>query len=210
MKETLIIAAVSVLTGLFIDMTYLITHRHVQTDPFFHASLLTAALICAIVVYSANGVGVVCLAAVTAAYGLFVGKMNRSRIKDARIFLVWAIACGVLTAEKEFLISALLCAIIFLIFLFFDLIDNLSYLLTIRGDASHQMEAQAAVFDLFGKKANLVLSETDNNGFEIVYKISSDVLRKFNRKRIDLISAIHGVPGIQTVTIGKEEQKDEW
>ena len=81
MKDTLIIALAGILTGLFIDVTYRITHTHVQTDPFFHASLLVASLICAVVIYSANGVGVLCLTAVTATYGLFVGKMNRSRIK---------------------------------------------------------------------------------------------------------------------------------
>lgn len=210
MRETLVIAFASLLMGIFVDITYHITHAHVQTDPFFHASLLVASLICAIVIYSASGVGVLCLTAVTATYGLFVGKMNRSRIKDARIFLVWAIACGVLCAEQRFLVSALMCVIIFFIFLIFRLVDNMPYLLTISGSDPHQMETQAAVFDLFGKRARLISSGSDGVSFEITYKVSSGVLREFERQRIDFLGAIQKVPGILSVSVGKEEQHDEW
>lgn len=210
LKEILVIAAASILMGIFVDVTYKITHLHVQTDPFFHASLLTASLICATVIYSANGIGVLCLAVVTALYGLFVGKMNRSRVKDARIFLVWAIACGVLCGEEKFMISAILCVLIFFIFLFFDFVDNLSYLLTVKGEKEYQLEAQAAVFDLFGKKARLISSETDRENYEIIYKISSGVLHRFEKQRTDLAGALHDAAGVRSVAIGKEEQKDEW
>lgn len=209
LKEALIIAMASVLMGIFIDITYRITHTHVQTDPYFHASLLAASLICAIVIYSASGIGVLGLAVVTALYGLFVGRMN-SQIRDARIFFVWAIAAGVLCAEEKFMIAALMCVIIFFIFLFFRLVDNQSYLLTIKGDVPHQVDAQAAVFDLLGKSANKISSETDAFVFTITYKISAIVLHRLDRKRIDLVSRIYEIPGIQIVTVGKDEQKDAW
>lgn len=210
LKGTLTVALAGVLMGLFVDITYQITHTHVQTDPFFHASLPVASLLCAVVIWSASGIGVLCLTAVTAMYGLFVGKMNRSRVKDARIFLVWAIACGTLCGEEKFMIAAMLCGIIFFIFLFFRLIDNMAYLLAVRGERPHRMQAQAAVFDLFGKKARLITGVTDGSTYEIVYKISSGALRKFERQKVDLAGVIHSTPGVQTVSIGKEEQHDEW
>ena len=210
LKGALIVALAGVLMGLFVDITYQITHTHVQTDPFFHASLPVASLLCAVVIWTASGIGVLCLAAVTAMYGLFVGKMNRVRVKDARIFLVWAIACGVLCGEEKFMIAAMMSGMIFFLFLFYRLIDNMAYLLAVRGESAYRMEAQAAVFELFGKKARLITSETDNDSYGIVYKISSGVLRRLERQRIDPAGVIRSTPGVQTVSIGKEEQNDEW
>ena len=208
-KEVLVIAVISVVMGIFVDIIYQITHTHVQADPFFHASLLAAPLVCAVVIYSANGIGVLCLAVVTALYGLFVGKMNHSRIKDARIFLVWSIACGVLCGEEKFLIGAIVSIMIFFIFLFFKLIDNMPYILIIKGLGEHRMEAQAAVFDLFGKRARLINGDFGSS-YELTYKISAIVLRKLRRQGIDLVGSIRQVQGVENVLIGKEEQTDEW
>ena len=191
---------VSAAIGMFIFVSYMITHKGTIYSKKFNASLVIMTVLTGTVMTVIGNNIALSLGMVGA---LSIVRV-RTAIKDSRdtIYIFWTVIAGICCGVGDYLVAAIGSAVTFLILLILGLIkgDN-RMLVIIRGSRSRQSSIQAHMFSVFKRKAILRVRNTDEDNVEFIYEISANQLRRAEEQNGNLTDAIYNIGGIEYVNI---------
>ena len=186
--------------GIFIFLSYMITHKGTIYSKKFNASLVVMTVLTGTVMTVIGNNIALSLGMVGA---LSIVRF-RTAIKDSRdtVYIFWAVIAGICCGVGDYLVAAIGSAVTFLILLSLGLIksDN-RMLVIIRGSRSRQSAIQAHMFSVFKRKAILRVRNSDEENIEFIYEISASQLRRVEEKDGNLTDAIYKLGGIEYVNI---------
>ena len=192
--------AVSALIGVFIYVSYMITHKGTIYSKKFNASLIVMTVLTGTVMTVIGNNIALSLGMVGA---LSIVRF-RTAIKDSRdtLYIFWTVIVGICCGVGDYLVAAIGSAITFIVLLIFGLIksDN-RMLVIIRAARSRQATIQAHMFALFKRKAILRVRNTDDENIEFIYEINQNLLRKVEEKGENLIDSIYNLGGVEYVNV---------
>lgn len=192
--------AVSALIGVFIYVSYMITHKGTIYSKKFNASLIVMTVLTGTVMTVIGNNIALSLGMVGA---LSIVRF-RTAIKDSRdtLYIFWTVIVGICCGVGDYLVAAIGSAITFIVLLVFGLIksDN-RMLVIIRAARSRQATIQAHMFALFKRKAILRVRNTDDENIEFIYEINQNLLRKVEEKGENLIDSIYNLGGVEYVNV---------
>ncbi len=192
--------AVSALIGVFIYVSYMITHKGTIYSKKFNASLVVMTVLTGTVMTVIGNNIALSLGMVGA---LSIVRF-RTAIKDSRdtLYIFWTVIVGICCGVGDYLVAAIGSAITFIVLLIFGLIksDN-RMLVIIRAARSRQATIQAHMFALFKRKAILRVRNTDDENIEFIYEINQNLLRKVEEKGENLIDSVYNLGGVEYVNV---------
>lgn len=198
--ETVVInIAVSALIGLLIFISYAITHRGTIYSKKFNVSLVVLTVLTATVMTVIGNNIALSLGMVGA---LSIVRF-RTAIKDSRdtIYIFWTVIVGICCGVGDFIVAFAGSGIVFVVFLIFGAIKNDNrMLIIIRGARNKQSLASGYIFKVFGGKAVLRVRNTTEENMELIYEISSKLLRKTESK-LSITDELYDLGGIEYVNI---------
>ena len=151
---------VSAAIGLFIFVSYMITHKGTIYSKKFNVSLVVMTVLTGTVMTVIGNNIALSLGMVGA---LSIVRF-RTAIKDSRdtIYIFWTVIAGICCGVGDYIVAAVGSAVTFLVLLILGLIksDN-RMLVIIRGSRSRQSSIQAHMFSVFKRKAILRVRNTD-------------------------------------------------
>lgn len=186
--------------GIFIYISYMITHKGTIYSKKFNVSLVVMTVLTGTVMTVIGNNIALSLGMVGA---LSIVRF-RTAIKDSRdtIYIFWTVIAGICCGVGDYLVAAVGSVAAFIILLVFGLIKNDNrMLLIIRGSRSRQSAVQAHMFSVFKRKAILRVRNTDEETVEFIYEITADQLRRVEEKSGSLTDAIYNIGGIEYVNI---------
>jgi hypothetical protein len=128
----------------------------------------------------------------------------RTAIKDARdtMYIFWAIIVGICCGVSDFLVAGIGSGIVFALLLIFGSIKNdKRMLLIIRADRALQESIQATVFNIFERRAMMRVRNTTKDKVEMIYEISSEILRKAELGKHSVCDKIYEIGDIEYVNL---------
>lgn len=192
--------AVSALIGVFIYVSYMITHKGTIYSKKFNASLIVMTVLTGTVMTVIGNNIALSLGMVGA---LSIVRF-RTAIKDSRdtLYIFWTVIVGICCGVGDYLVAAIGSAITFIVLLIFGLIksDN-RMLVIIRAARSRQATIQAHMFAMFKRKAILRVRNTDDENIEFIYEINQNLLRQVEEKGENLIDSIYNLGGVEYVNV---------
>lgn len=192
--------AISALIGVFIYISYMITHKGTIYSKKFNASLVVMTVLTGTVMTVIGNNIALSLGMVGA---LSIVRF-RTAIKDSRdtLYIFWTVIVGICCGVGDYLVAAIGSAITFIVLLVFGLIKSDSRMLVIiRAARSRQETIQAHMFSAFKRKAILRVRNTDDENIEFIYEINQKLLRQAEEKGENLIDSIYKLGGIEYVNI---------
>jgi len=192
--------AISAALGVFIYVSYMITHKGTIYSKKFNASLIVMTVLTGTVMTVIGNNIALSLGMVGA---LSIVRF-RTAIKDSRdtLYIFWTVIVGICCGVGDYLVAAIGSAVTFIVLLIFGLIksDN-RMLIIIRAARSRQATIQAHLFAMFKRKAILRVRNTDDENIEFIYEINQNLLRKAEEKGENLIDSIYNLGGVEYVNI---------
>lgn len=186
--------------GVVIYLSYYLTHRGTIYSKKFNVSLVVLAILTGTVMTVIGNNLALSLGMVGA---LSIVRF-RTAIKDARdtMYIFWAIIVGICCGVGDFLVSSIGSAIVFLVLYIFHTVKNdKRMLLIIRAKRELQEPIQAAVFNMFQRKAVMRVRNTTRERVEMIYEISSDLLQHAERGKHSVCDKIYELGDIEYVNI---------
>ena len=183
---------VSAVLGMFIFVSYMITHRGTIYSKKFNASLVVMTVLTGTV-----------MTVIGNNIALSIVRF-RTAIKDSRdtIYIFWTVIAGICCGVGDYLVAAIGSAVTFLILLILGLIKNDNrMLIIIRGSRSRQSAIQAHMFTTFKRKAILRVRNTDEDNVEFIYEVSVNQLKRVEEKNGNQTDALYKLGGIEYVNI---------
>lgn len=192
----------SVMLGLGIATVYRYTHRGMNYESSFLATLVLLAPIVTLVMYFIQGDLVLSL-------GL-VGSLSiirfRTPIKDTRdmVFLFWTIAAGLGCGTLQWTYAVLSTIFIALILTLFYLIKygrqlQAEYILIVSGGNPHNYSALEHLVGTTGADVQMRSHEIDGENWELTYEFRFD--RKLESRIQQLATEVQGIEGVRKVSL---------
>jgi hypothetical protein len=128
----------------------------------------------------------------------------RTAIKDARdtVYIFWTIIAGICCGVGDFLVASIGSAVVFVVLFIFSMFKNdQRMLLIIRSKRKNLSAIQALVFTLFDRKAVMRVQNTTSETVELIYEISSAVLKKAELGKHSVCDKIYEIGDIEYVNI---------
>lgn len=192
--------AMAALLGFVIFLSYYISHRGTIYSKKFNVSLVVLTVLTGTVMTVIGNNIALSLGMVGA---LSIVRF-RTAIKDSRdtMYIFWTIIVGICCGVGDYIVAAIGSAVTFLVLLVLGCIKNDNrMLIIIRGDRSKQSVIQAYVFKIFKHKANLRVRNTTEHNVELIYEISSKLLKKAESESGSVSDALYDLGGIEYVNI---------
>lgn len=190
----------SALLGIVIYISYAISHRGTIYSKKFNISLLTLTILTGTVMTVIGNNVALSLGMVGA---LSIVRF-RTAIKDTRdtVYIFWTIITGICCGVGDYMVAAVGGGTVFLVLLIFGCIKNDNrMLLIIRGSRSAESSVKALAFRLFDRKAVLRVENTTQDTMELIYEISSQTLRKAEKKEPSICDAVYAIGQIEYVNL---------
>ena len=190
----------SAFLGAVIYLSYYLTHRGTIYSKKFNVSLVVLTVLTGTVMTVIGNNLALSLGMVGA---LSIVRF-RTAIKDARdtMYIFWAIIVGICCGVSDFLVSTIGSTVVFLVlFVFHSIKNDKRMLLIIRAKRELQEPIQAAVFNMFERKAVLRVRNTTRDRVEMIYEISSEILQHAERGKHSVCDAIYELGEIEYVNI---------
>ncbi len=199
-QQILINIVFSAFLGVLIYFSYYLSHRGTIYSKKFNLSLVVLTVLTGTVMTVIGNNLALSLGMVGA---LSIVRF-RTAIKDARdtMYIFWAIIVGICCGVSDFLVSTIGSGIVFLILLIFGSIKNdKRMLLIIRAERDLQEPIQAAVFNMFERRAVMRVRNTTKGTVEMIYEISSEVLRRAEVGKHSVCDKIYELGNVEYVNI---------
>lgn len=190
----------SAILGAVIYLSYYITHRGTIYSKKFNASLVVLTVLTGTVMTVIGNNVALSLGMVGA---LSIVRF-RTAIKDVRdtVYIFWAIIVGICCGVSDFLVSSVGSIITFLVLFIFSQIKNdKRMLLIVRAKRAQTSTIQATIFTLFDRKAVMRVQNTTKETVEMIYEISSEVLRKAELGKHSVCDKIYEIGDIEYVNL---------
>lgn len=199
-QQIIINIAFSALLGVLIYLSYYLSHRGTIYSKKFNLSLVVLTVLTGTVMTVIGNNLALSLGMVGA---LSIVRF-RTAIKDARdtMYIFWAIIVGICCGVSDFLVAGIGSGIVFALLLLFGSIKNdKRMLLIIRADRDLQEPIQATVFNMFERRAVMRVRNTTKNTVEMIYEISSDILRRAEVGKHSVCDKIYELGNVEYVNI---------
>lgn len=191
---------VAAVVGLFIYISYYISHRGTIYSKKFNASLaILTVLTGTVMTVIGNNIAL--------SLGM-VGALSivrfRTAIKDTRdtVYIFWTIIAGICCGVGDYLVAAIGSTVTFVMLLVLGCVKNENrMLLIIRGAAETETKVQSAIFKLFNRKAVLRVKNTTEDSVEFIFEITSKMLEKAERGDKSISSQLYALGRIEYVNI---------
>lgn len=190
----------SAILGTVIYLSYYLTHRGTIYSKKFNASLVVLTVLTGTVMTVIGNNVALSLGMVGA---LSIVRF-RTAVKDVRdtVYIFWAIIVGICCGVSDFLVSSVGSVVTFLVLLIFSQIKNdKRMLLIVRAKRAQTSTIQAAIFTLFDRKAVMRVQNTTKETVEMIYEISSEVLRKAELGKHSVCDKIYEIGDIEYVNL---------
>ena len=186
--------------GVLIYLSYYLSHRGTIYSKKFNLSLVVLTVLTGTVMTVIGNNLALSLGMVGA---LSIVRF-RTAIKDARdtMYIFWAIIVGICCGVSDFLVAGIGSGIVFALLLLFGSIKNdKRMLLIIRADRDLQEPIQATVFNMFERRAVMRVRNTTKNTVEMIYEISSEILRRAEVGKHSVCDKIYELGNVEYVNI---------
>lgn len=200
--DVLFSMALSTIVGLLISQLYRGTHRGLNYEHTFMASLVMLAPIVTLVMLFIRGDLVLSL-------GL-IGSLSiirfRTAVKDTRdmVFIFWVIAVGLGAGTYNW--STVLVASLFVMLLVVGLFyiryghtRNADFVLAVTGSANYEGEKIRETVQGFTTDARMRSYEVEDGHWEVIYELRLKDLTSLSAD--ELIVALKGMKGVQNVSL---------
>ena len=199
-QQILINIVFSALLGVLIYLSYYLSHRGTIYSKKFNLSLVVLTVLTGTVMTVIGNNLALSLGMVGA---LSIVRF-RTAIKDARdtMYIFWAIIVGICCGVSDFLVAGIGSGIVFALLLIFGSIKNdKRMLLIIRADRALQETIQATVFNIFERRAIMRVRNTTKDKVEMIYEISSEVLRRAEVGKHSVCDKIYELGNVEYVNV---------
>lgn len=188
----------ALLLGMFIFLSYAISHRGTIYSRKFNVSLVMLAVLTGtVMVVIGNNIAL--------SLGM-VGALSivrfRTAIKDSRdtMYLFWSVIAGICCGVGSFFVAAMGSVAVFALLLFFGVVKNDSRILVIvRAARTSELKVESLVFQTFERKARLRVKNTSPDTVELIYEISEAMLNKAKKKNPELTDAFYAIEAVEYV-----------
>jgi len=202
LQDTLISLVLAAIIGLLISQLYKHTHRGLNYEHTFMASLVMLAPIVSVVMLYIRGDLVLSL-------GL-IGSLSivrfRTAIKDTRdmVFLFWVIAVGLGTGTYNWSVAVVSSFIIMILvavlyFVRYGHSPNTDFVLVLSGQTPFQSDASRAAIQRHSVNARLRSYEVQDTHWELVYELHLSEISSQNAET--LITELKALPGVAEVSL---------
>ena len=193
------ISAAAVL-GMFIFISYLISHRGTIYSKKFNASLVILTVLTGTVMTVIGNNIALSLGMVGA---LSIVRF-RTAIKDSRdtVYIFWAIIIGICCGVGDYLVASIGSAVTFVVIFILGCIksDN-RILLIVRADRSKQPMIKSQVYKLFSGKAILRVENTTPDSVELIYELTQKIVKRAEKGRVNITDSIYKLENIEYVNL---------
>ncbi|HCD81301.1 MAG TPA: DUF4956 domain-containing protein [Ruminococcaceae bacterium] len=193
------ISAAAVL-GMFIFISYLISHRGTIYSKKFNASLVILTVLTGTVMTVIGNNIALSLGMVGA---LSIVRF-RTAIKDSRdtVYIFWAIIIGICCGVGDYLVASIGSAVTFAVIFILGCIksDN-RILLIVRADRAKQPMIKSQVYKLFSGKAILRVENTTQDTVELIYELTQKMVKKAEKVEINITDSIYKLENIEYVNL---------
>ena len=169
--------SMSAVLGFVIFISYFITHRGTIYSKKFNASLVVLTVLTGTVMTVIGNNIALSLGMVSA---LSIVRF-RTAIKDSRdtVYIFWTIIIGICCGVGDFMVALVGSAVTFIVLLILGAIKNDNrMLIIIRGARNKQSIVSGYMFKIFKSKAILQVKNTTEDTMELIYEVSSSLLKK--------------------------------
>lgn len=186
----------SALIGLFIFISYYISHRETIYSKKFNVSLVVLTVLTSTVMTVIGNNIALSLGMVGA---LSIVRF-RTVVKDTRdtVYIFWTIVAGICCGVGDFKVAVVGSGVVFLILLFFGGIkSDRRMLLIIRGGRNMEGPVQSLVFRFFERKAVIRVKNTTEDSIEFIFEVSDRVLIKAEKNNSGICDALYALGNIE-------------
>lgn len=186
--------------GLFIYLSYYITHVGTIYSKKFNVSLLTLSILTATVMTVIGNNVALSLGMVGA---LSIVRF-RTAVKDSRdaTYIFWAIIVGICCGVGDYTVAGIGTAIVFCVLLLLGRVRNDNrILLVIRGARNTERRMEAVVFEYFNAKAALRVKNTTQDSVELIYEMPKRVYMVTNKKEKNITEMLYEIERMEYVNV---------
>lgn len=199
-QQILVNISAAALLGMFIFISYLISHRGTIYSKKFNASLVILTVLTGTVMTVIGNNIALSLGMVGA---LSIVRF-RTAIKDSRdtVYIFWAIVVGICCGVGDYMVASIGSAITFVVILVLGCIksDN-RILLIVRADHSKQPMIKSQVYKLFSGKAILRVENTTPDTVELIYELTQKMVKKAEKGEAGITESIYRLEHIEYVNL---------
>ncbi len=197
-EQILMNISAAAILGVFIFISYAISHRGTIYSKKFNASLVTlSTLTGTVMTVIGNNVAL--------SLGM-VGALSivrfRTAIKDSRdtIYIFWAIIVGICSGVGDYWVASVGSAVTFVVILILGCIksDN-RILLIIRADRATETMIKSQVYKLFSGQAVLRVENTTPATVELIYELTQKLVKKAEKIEPNIADSIYKLEHIEYV-----------
>lgn len=198
---------VALVGAFFLMFVYKITYSGAAYSRKFNVSLgmivvVTTSIMCVISNNVALSLGMV---------GALSIIRFRTAVKDVRdaAFIFWAISLGIGCGVSQYALVGIGACFTFLFLLLTrQVVPDNRQLLIIRGQLEMQNTIEGVVDTFFNRSAHQVVKSASGSSFELVYGVSTSLLRKANRRNaVDIVQKLMKTEGVHSANL--VEQTDD-
>jgi uncharacterized membrane protein YhiD involved in acid resistance len=198
LSAEVILARLSMATviGLFIFLSYRLSHDGSIYSKKFNVSLVTLTIITTtVMIVIGNN-----LAMSLGMVGALSIVRFRTAIKDSRdaVYIFWTIVAGICCGAGDYVVAAMGSAFIFTVLLLFGRIRNENrVLMIIRGARINEGQVEALIFQRFSRKATLRVKNSTETNIEFIYELSKKVFDKKQKTGKSIMDEIYAIGNIE-------------
>ncbi len=182
--------------GLFIFLSYRLSHDGSIYSKKFNVSLVTLTIITTtVMIVIGNN-----LAMSLGMVGALSIVRFRTAIKDSRdaVYIFWTIVAGICCGAGDYVVAAMGSAFIFTVLLLFGRIRNENrVLMIIRGARVNEGQVEALIFQRFSRKATLRVKNSTETNIEFIYELSKKVFDKKQKTGKSIMDEIYAIGNIE-------------
>lgn len=192
--------SMSVMVGIFIFLSYRLSHDGSIYSKKFNVSLVTLTVITTtVMIVIGNN-----LAMSLGMVGALSIVRFRTAIKDSRdtVYIFWTIVAGICCGAGDYLVAAIGSGFIFGVLLLFGRIRNDSrVLLIIRTVRMNESQVEALIFQYFSRRATLRVKNTTETGIEFIYELSKKAFEKRRKDQRSITDEMYAIGNIEYFNI---------
>lgn len=188
--------SMAAILGMFIFLSYRLSHDGSIYSRKFNVSLVTLTIITAtVMIVIGNN-----LAMSLGMVGALSIVRFRTAVKDSRdtVYIFWTIVAGICCGAGDYMVAAMGSGFIFMVLLLFGRIRNENrVLLIIRTVRMNEGQVEALIFQRFSRKAALRVKNTTEDNMEFIYELSKKVFEKKQKTEKSITDEIYAIGNIE-------------
>lgn len=205
-KDIIIRLLMSVLIGIFIMLSYKISHSKTLYSKKFNVSLFMLTILTTMVMTAIGNNIALSLGMVGA---LSIVRF-RTAIKDSRdtVYIFWSIIIGICCGVGDYTVASVGTSVVFLALLIIGEIKSDSrMLLIVRSNRINELNIESIIYNYYDKKAILRVKNTSPETVEFIYELSKSIQKRAEKKEKSITEELYELSDVEYVNL--VEQNDE-